>query len=157
MDLRIPGSLKTEHEGLYEELNKAARVTGGIGEAAMSAFKIFQHHRTREEEFAFPPLHLLRSLAEKSVDTEFTGVIKLCDKLKGQMSTLVKEHDEMRKSLHEMNDIAMKEQKPEYASLAKRLLQHMSMEEEIYYPASLVVGEYIKEKLYGAPSLPLPR
>ncbi len=157
MDLRIPGTLKTEHEELYEELNRAARVNGAIGMAALSAFKIFQHHMTKEEEFALPPLHLLPSLGERSINTEFTGVIKLCDRLKSQMPTLVKEHDEMRKSLHEMNDVAMKEQKPEYAALAKRLMQHLSMEEEIYYPASLVVGEYIKEKLYGAPSLPLGR
>ena len=139
MDLRIPSSLKMEHEGLYEELNRAARITGDIGMAAMSAFKIFQHHMSREEEFAFPPLHLLHSIAEKSVDTEFTGVIKLCDTLKDQMPALLKEHDEMRRSLHEMNDIAMKEQRPEYASLAKRLMQHLTLEEEIYYPASLMI------------------
>jgi iron-sulfur cluster repair protein YtfE (RIC family) len=157
MDFRIPGSLKTEHEELYEELNRAARIGGNVGAAAMLAFKVFQPHIRKEEETAFPPLDLLQPLAEKDVTTEHAGAIKLCERLKNGLPGFLKEHDEMRKALQEMNDAAMREQKPEYAALAKRIMHHMLLEEQILYPAAILAGEYIKHKLYGAPALPLQR
>jgi iron-sulfur cluster repair protein YtfE (RIC family) len=157
LDFRIPGPLKVEHEDLYEDLNRAARTGGKVGDAAMLAFKTFQNHRRREEEFAFPLLGLLGPLANKGVSSELSRVVSLCDRFREQMPDLIHEHDEMRKALQVMNDAALREEKPEDATLAKRLLQHMSMEEQIFYPAALVAGEYVKSRLYGAPSLPLPK
>ncbi len=152
MDYRIPGSLKTEHEGLYEELNRAARIGGKVGDAAMLAFKTLQSHMRKEEEIAFPPLDLLEPLASKKVTTELTGVLKLSDELRKELPGLIYQHDEMRKALQKMNDEAMREEKHEYASLAKRLLQHMMMEEQIFYPAAIMVGEYVRLSLYGPPA-----
>lgn len=152
MDYRIPGSLKAEHEELYEQLNRAARTGGKVGDAAMLAFKPFQSHIKREEELAFPPLDLLLPLSDEKVNTEFTGVIGLADRLKGELTGLLRQHEEMRKALQRMNDEAMREQKYEYASLAKRLMQHMLMEEQVFYPAAIVVGEYVKLYLYGPPA-----
>jgi iron-sulfur cluster repair protein YtfE (RIC family) len=158
LDLRIPGSLKIEHELLYNELNKAARERGQVGAAAMIAFRIFEGHVRKEEDFAFPPLDLLPSLAEKEVKAKAVeSVIKLVDRLGVRLSELLKEHDEMRKALLRMNESAMREQKPAEAMLARRLLQHFDMEEQIFYPASMLAGKYIRDKLYGAHSLPLPR
>jgi hemerythrin-like domain-containing protein len=152
MDYRIPGSLKIEHEELYEELNRAARTTGKVGDAAMLAFKPFQSHIRKEEEIAFPPLDVLQSLAEKDVTTALTGIIKLSDKLKDELQGFIYEHDQMRKALQQMNDEAMKEQKYEYADLAKMLMRHMQLEEQILYPAAILAGEYIKLRLYGPPA-----
>jgi iron-sulfur cluster repair protein YtfE (RIC family) len=152
MDYRIPGSLKTEHEELYEELNRAAHAGGKIGDAAMLAFKPFQSHIKVEEEIAFPPLDLLESLANKDATTELTGAIKLSGRLKDELPGLIFEHDEMRKALQKMKDEAMKERKREYATLAKRLMQHMLLEEQVLYPAAILAGEYIKLSLYGPPA-----
>jgi len=152
MDYRIPGSLKTEHEELYEQLNRAARIGGKVGAAAMLAFKAFQPHIRKEEEIAFPPLDLLPSLASKDATTELTGIIKLSDRLKDELPGFIYQHDEMRKALQQMNDEAMKEQKHEYAALAKRLMRHMLLEEQILYPAAILSGEYIKLCLYGPPA-----
>lgn len=152
MDYRIPGSLKTEHEGLYEELNRAARIGGKAGDAAMLAFKTFQSHIRKEEEIAFPPLDLLRPLSGEEVTTEFSGVLKLCDRLKEELPELISQHDEMRRALQTMNDEAMKQQKRECASLAKRLIRHLLMEEQIFYPAAMMAGEYVRLSIYGPPS-----
>ncbi len=151
MDLRIPGSLKTEHEELYGELNRAARIGGNVGAAATLAFRAFQPHVRKEEEIAFPPLGLLPSLAGKDVTTELTGAIKLCERLKSELREFLKEHEEIRRALQEMDDVATREQKPEYAALAKRVLHHLEIEEQILYPAAIMAGEYIKLRLYGPP------
>jgi hypothetical protein len=34
-----------------------------------------------------------------------------------------------------------------YAQLAQKLILHAQLEEEVLYPASIVVGEYLKWKL----------
>ncbi|AFD00877.1 Hemerythrin HHE cation binding domain protein [Methanocella conradii HZ254] len=152
MDYRIPGVLKTEHEELYTGLNRAARVGGDVGDAAVLAFKSFQPHAKKEEELAFPPLDLLPSLAEKGVTTEVAGMIKVCDRLKRELHALLREHDAMRKALEEMNEAAMREQKPDYAALAKKLMHHIMLEEHVLYPAAILVGEHIKLALYGPPA-----
>jgi iron-sulfur cluster repair protein YtfE (RIC family) len=152
MDYRIPGSLKTEHESLYEGLNRAARVQGAVGDAAILAFKLFEPHIRKEEEFALPELDVLQPLARKEQSIqELSGVLKLCDKLQRQMAVLLEEHDLIRKPLQQLNDVAMKEEKPEYAALAKALIQHLDREEQILYPAAILVGEYVRLKLYGPP------
>lgn len=152
MDYRIPGSLKAEHENLYQRLNRAARVQGAVGDAAILAFKQFEPHIRKEEEFALPELDVLPSLAQKEQNVqELSGVLKLCDKLQRQMAVLLEEHDHIRELLQRLNDVAMREQKLEYANLAKELMQHLEREEQIIYPAAILVGEYVHLKLYGPP------
>jgi hemerythrin-like domain-containing protein len=152
MDYRIPGVLKTEHEELHEGLNRAARIGGDVGDSAILAFRAFQPHARKEEEIAFPPLDLLPSLAEKGVTTEVAGMIKVCDRLRSELHALLREHEAMRKALEEMNEAAMREQKPEYAALAKRMMHHVMLEEHVLYPAAMLVGEHIKAVLYGPPA-----
>lgn len=152
MDFRIPGSLKDEHEELYEELNRAARIGGDVGDAALLALKGFEPHMRKENRIALPPLDLLNSVAEKEVTTELTGAIKLSDELKNGLPGFLREHDVIRDALQRMNDAAMREQKPAYASLAKRIMHHMMVEEQILYPAAILVGEHIRLSLYGPPA-----
>lgn len=152
MDYRIPGSLKVEHEHLYEELKKAARVQGKVGMAADKAFRFLQPHIRKEEEFALPELDVLPSLAEKNMnEQELSGVIKLCDRLKQDMPAMLEEHRRIMECMQELNDVATREQKPEYAHLAKAFMHHIEVEEQILYPAALLVGEYVRLKLYGSP------
>jgi hemerythrin superfamily protein len=42
---------------------------------------------------------------------------------------------------------ARKARKPDYTQFAEKLTLHAKNEEEILYPAALLVGEYIKLKL----------
>jgi iron-sulfur cluster repair protein YtfE (RIC family) len=157
MDYRIPGSIKVEHEELYEQLNRAVRIKGKVGDAAMLAFKEFQPHIRKEEEIAFPPLDLLQPLAGKDVTTEHAGIIKLAERLKDELPGFIYQHDEMRKALQRMNDEARREQMHEQAELAKRLIRHMLLEEQILYPAAILVGEHVRYRLYGPPSLTLQK
>lgn len=149
MDFRIPGSLKLEHEELYEQLKRASTQTGKIGDAAKLAFRAFQPHIKKEEEFAFPPLDLLPSLADGIVTTELTEVMKLSDRMRAQLHEMLREHELITQYLQELNDIANKEDKPEYASLAKRIMRHLDLEEQVLYPAAQLIGDYVRLRLYG--------
>lgn len=45
---------------------------------------------------------------------------------------------------------ARKERKLEYVSFADRLTWHAQAVEEVYYPAAILIGEYLKLKLASA-------
>ena len=48
MNLKIPGSLKAEHEELHEELGRATRVGGKTGDAAQAVAKVLHPHFVKE-------------------------------------------------------------------------------------------------------------
>ena len=64
MKFTIPKSLKIEHEELHEELAKASKESGKIGDAAKALEKVLHPHFTKEEEYALPPLGLLHLISE---------------------------------------------------------------------------------------------
>jgi len=89
MEFKIPKSLKLEHEELHEELAKATRESGKIGDAAKAVAKILRPHFVKEEEYALPPLGLLPFLAEGKVTPEMADVLKMTDKLKAELHQML--------------------------------------------------------------------
>ena len=63
MEFVIPRPLKLEHEELHEQLRKATRESGRLGEAGKAVAKLMHPHFVKEEEYALPPLGLLPLLA----------------------------------------------------------------------------------------------
>lgn len=52
MDLKIPASLKVEHEELHAELSALTRTPGRTGEAARNVAALLHPHFVKEEEYA---------------------------------------------------------------------------------------------------------
>jgi len=46
-----------------------------------------------------------------------------------------------------LNAYTKNENKPQYAEFSEKLILHAQTEEEVMYPAAILVGEYIKLKL----------
>ncbi len=53
----------------------------------------------------------------------------------------------MLAALEQLTAAAEKEKLPEHARFAEKLTLHAKTEEEVLYPAAILVGEYIKAKL----------
>ena len=147
MDLMIPRPLKVEHEELHEQLQKATRESGGVGEAAKAVAKVLHPHFVKEEEYALPPLGLLRSLAEGQVTPDMASVLPLTEKLKAELGEMLAEHESIVAALKNLSDVAKRENKPEYAEFAEKLILHAQTEEEVSYPTAILIGEYLKLKL----------
>jgi hypothetical protein len=60
---------------------------------------------------------------------------------------MLNEHKEIVTSLQKLTEVAIKENKLEYVSFAEKLALHAQTEEEVLYPAAILVGEYLKLKL----------
>lgn len=147
MKLKIPKPLQLEHEELHAELVKALKIKGGIGEAARAVAEKLHPHFEKEEEYALPPLGLLSFLANGEILPEMKDALAMTDKLKSDLPQMLKEHKAIVAELKKLVAAAKKEKKMEYVYFAEKLILHAKTEEEVLYPASILIGEYLKMKL----------
>lgn len=147
IQFKIPESLKAEHVELHEDLARAIKAGGKTAEAARAVEDVLHPHFLKEEEYALPPLGLLSSLAQGNVTPEMRTVIAMTDKLKADLPHMLKEHKAIVAALEKLSATAKQEGKPEHALFAEKLMMHARNEEEVLYPAAILVGEYLKMRL----------
>lgn len=147
MEFIIPTPLKIEHEALHNMLRNATQEPGEIGAAAKEVAKLMHPHFIREEEYALPPLGLLRDLAQGKVTPGMKEVLKLTDRLKADLGQMLEEHKSIVAALEVLAAAAKKAGKLEYMEFAKALMLHAQTEEEVSYPTAILIGEYIRHKL----------
>lgn len=144
MKIKIPETLKLEHEELHRQLAEATKVGGKIAEAAKLVAQALHPHFVSEEEFAIPPLGVLPQLAEDKLNNDMKEVIKMTDKLKAELPRMLEEHKAIVAALDNLVKVAQSENKPEFAAFAEKLKLHAKTEEEVTYPTALLIGEYLK-------------
>jgi hypothetical protein len=146
MNPKTPQSLKTEHEELHAELEKAIKSGGATGEAARGVDCALQPHFMREEEYALPPLGLLPTLASGKVSPDMMAAVDMASSLRSSLGQMLQEHKEIAVALGVLTDAAKQEGKDDALRFAEKLMLHAKTEEEVLYPASILVGEYLKLK-----------
>jgi hemerythrin superfamily protein len=144
MEFNIPSALKREHEELHKELAKATKEGGSTGEAARSVARILHPHFVKEEEYALPPLGLLTHLTKGETTPDMKSVLKMTDKLKRALPQMLEEHKAIVGALEKLADAAREQGKTEYITFSEKLTLHAQTEEQILYPAALLIGEYVK-------------
>jgi len=145
-EITIPSALKAEHEKLHADLSAAMKLPGRTGPAAKQVAAVLHEHFLREEEFAMPPLGLLAPIAEGRTTPDMQKVISLTDRLKPEMPQMLREHQAIVQALGELGRAAKAENHPEVSRFVDELTTHAQNEEQVLYPAAIVVGEYLKLK-----------
>lgn len=146
MPIGIPGSLKEDHEAIHRALGRATRLPGRIGERARAVAEALHPHFEKEEATALPLLGLLRELA---LGTRLTGVPRaqrLAARFHGEYPRMLEEHRAFQEALDALREEASKGGKRGVVQLCRRLALHAAQEEEVFYPAALLV-----EKLLTSP------
>jgi hypothetical protein len=152
MTPKIPQSLKLEHEKLHAELVKATKAGGKTAQAAKAVAKVLHPHFVKEEEFALPPIGLLASLARGKVNPTMASVVAMTDRLRAKLPEMLREHKAVVTALKRLTAAAKREKKSVHARFAEKLMLHAKTEEEVLYPAAILVGEYLKLKLEEIPT-----
>jgi hypothetical protein len=145
--IRVPGPLKEEHEELHADLTKAIKSGGRTAEAAKAVAEALHPHFVKEEEYAMPPLGLLVELAQSRVDPAMLSVLTMTDRLEAELPTMLEEHKAVVAALMKLTEAAEAESKPEVARFAAKLILHAQTEEQVLYPAALLVGRFLKQTL----------
>lgn len=147
MKMIIPRPLTLEHKELHGELVQAIRTPGQIGKAAQRVAKILHPHFLKEEEYALPPIGLLKVLTKSKVSKDMKEVLVMTDKLKKDLPNMLREHKSVVAALKKLVAAAKKEKRHDIVHFAAKLMLHAKTEEEVLYPAAILIGEYVKTRL----------
>ena len=142
----IPSVVEGEHRELQEKLNQLVKAGGDTGRAAHVVETLLRPHFIKEEQFALPPLRALPQLASEQLPGDGKALMRLADQLSRDMPVMLAEHEKIHGALRGLQTAAEKEGKPEGAQFAKALSAHAAMEEQVLYPAAVLVGNYLKLK-----------
>lgn len=143
----IPKPVKSEHEELHNILVRAAKEPGSIGTAAQAVAKLLHPHMAKEEQFALPPLALLPRLAAGEVTSAMEEVLVLTERLEQELPGMLEDHKRIVGALKDLLKAARVSNKVEYAEFAEQLIRHAQTEEQVFYPAAILAGRYIRVKL----------
>jgi len=144
---RVPESLEAEHELIRRELARAVAEGGRTGTAAEALVAVLRPHVVKEEDFALPALGLLQHLVAGRVSPVMRGVIVMTDRLKAQYEHMLADHQGIVTAVDALAAAATEDGKLDYAGFAEKLLRHIKTEEQVLYPAAILIGEYLKLKL----------
>jgi len=142
MGMQVPVSLKSGHEAIHAALKRASAEPGALGETARSIARLMSGHMMREEKFALRPLGLLKELARGDTPAELADAALLDQSLKREIPQMIDEHRQIAELLRILAREAEAEGKPQYVAFAEEMLVHAHIEEDVLYPAALLVGKY---------------
>lgn len=142
----IPASIRAEHAEILGGLIAATKLAGKTGEAARNLARVLEPHFQREEQIALPPLGLLAPLSRGVLDPSMAGILPLTDSLRAEMPKMLAEHVQIRAAVLALEAAAREGNYEQALSLAEKLKVHALTEEEVSYPAALVVGDMVRAR-----------
>ena len=145
----IPESLRVEHEAIHSALVEATKAPGAVGEAARALAEVLHPHFEREEEIALPPLGLLAPLAAGERPPGMAEVLVMTDALKRELPRMLEEHKQVLAAAEKLRAAAREARAPKHEEFAAALALHAQTEEQVLYPAALLVGEVVRARLEG--------
>lgn len=143
--VQIPLSLRSEHRELHETLARATREPGELGQSAEALERTMAPHFKREEEIAAPPLGLLPALAQGPATAQMRSVLPMTQALGRELPQMLQEHAAIRQALGRFRSAAVNAKRDDYIRFSDELAAHARQEEEILYPAAIVVGRYVEK------------
>ncbi len=143
----IPESLRVEHAKIHNELVRATNLPGPVGAAARELAGVLHAHFVREEEIALPPLGLLAALARGEHDEGMRPVLAMTDALRAELPRMLEEHKAIHAATRRLGEVALAAKDEAVAQLAEDLKVHARSEEEVFYPAALLVGDLVRMRL----------
>jgi hypothetical protein len=146
----IPMSMRAEHREIHESLERATKLPGRVGAAARELAAVLHPHFVREEQIALPPLGLLAALARGDSAAPMRGVLPMTDSLRAELPRMLEEHVAIRAATMKLRDVARAERNASVVALAEELARHARSEEELFYPAAVLVGDVVRMRLAAA-------
>ncbi len=145
--LTTPKSLQLSHDEACAELVCAATEGGPIEIAAERLAQLCLPHFEREEKFVFPILSLLPELTRGNLRPEMAEVLPLVSEFMAMQAALDKQHQSIQAAIDALLLACHREKNTKFAEFAFSLRVHERMEDEIIYPAVLLIGNFLRERL----------
>ena len=146
--LEMPKPVRAEHEMLHMTLLQASKATGRVGEAGRALTALLEPHFVREEQTAMPLLGLLAPLAAGTPipDAVATEAKAMSDTLRKEMTSMLDDHKKIGSAIEGLRKAGVAEHAAPFERLAEDLARHAQDEEDIMYPAALLVGDLLRAR-----------
>jgi hypothetical protein len=145
--LQPPASIQTEHHEIHEALVALTKADGPVGSAAKDLAATLHPHFVREEEIALPPLGMLAPLAAGRTPDGMKEAAAMAETLKNEMPRMLEEHKAIRAATERLARVSKEERHAAGQAFAATLALHAQTEEEVLYPAAILVGELIRARM----------
>ncbi|TAM75070.1 hypothetical protein EPN44_09620 [bacterium] len=137
-------ALAHEHEEIHAALHRALELSGETGAAARALAELLKPHFEKEEQYVMPAVSVLGDVARGQVPDNMREIAASIEQLKAELSTMLSEHEAILHAADRLRIAANQEGQSEAAALAVNLKHHALVEEEVIYPAGVLVGEVLK-------------
>ena len=144
--LEVPASIQAEHREINAALEAATREPGRVGAAARALAKVLHPHFVREEQIALPPLGLLAPLAAGESPAGMATALAMSDSLRRELPRMLEEHGQIRSAVAALRTAAREAHATEAERVAEELALHAETEEQVLYPAAVLVGDVIRAR-----------
>jgi hypothetical protein len=141
---QVPRSVEAEHLAIKNELLALTLRQSAVGKAARALATLLEPHFEREEQIALPPLALLQPLATRSAIVQQARMVALADSLRAELPRMLQEHKEIAAAVSRLERAGVAARDDRAIGFAYRLQLHALNEEEIMYPATILVAEIIR-------------
>jgi hemerythrin-like domain-containing protein len=138
--MKVPESLKEEHEELLDGIKKYSRGNDRTGASVRELLRTLEPHVEKENEVVLPLLGVLAGLAVGEPVVNPGAVMHLHEKYVGEYRGMFMEHAAIRRAIAAAKRSAKAEGHEHLSETLDALLHHSRIEEEALYPAALVVG-----------------
>jgi hypothetical protein len=142
--LPVPRSVVAEHSAIQNELLALTLRQSTVGKAARAVAALLEPHFEREEQIALPPLTLLQPLATRSAVVQPARIVALADSLRAELPRMLQEHKKIAAAVSRLEQAALAARDDRAIAFAYRLQLHALNEEEIMYPAAILVAEVVR-------------
>lgn len=143
----VPASILLQHQSLLNQIKSFTSFQDSTGRVASRLEEIMLHHFQEEERYVLPPLGLLPELTKGKMPTESDQILQLTDEFRTQFDHMSAEHQFITALVDELTTAAALENHEGISEFVKDLKAHASAEEEIYFPAALLIGDFLKMKV----------
>jgi hypothetical protein len=144
--IQIPEAMRLEHMEIHDGLVRATKMPGQVGDAARKLAAVLDPHFVREEQIALPPLGLLAPLSRGEFTPEMREVLSMTDALRVELPRMLSEHKAIRAATVRLGEVAKAAGDATVERLAETLKVHAQSEEEVFYPAALLVGDVVRAR-----------
>ncbi len=148
--LKVPESLKEEHEALIDGLKSHSNGKDQTGPALRQLLRLLEPHVEKEEELVMPLLGSLSSLAAGEPLENPKAVVRSYERYSGQYARMFAEHSPIRLAIKKARALAKKEGHQDVVETLDALAHHSRVEEEVLYPAALLVGRVALRRVPAA-------
>lgn len=142
----IPEGLVLEHDEIHERLVALLDAPAPVGPAAKKLADLLHHHFPLENEIALPPLGWLIPLASGAALPDASATREQTARLRELLPSMLEEHKEIHRAADALHDAGVAVGSEDAVRFARDLQAHARHEEEILYPAAILVGDLLRQR-----------